>query len=149
MADLVTTITETVTLNGSLRGSSNVVTTSDVIDVSERITTCVQAKETVIATFDAAPWSSAGAIDRNNTVYVRVTNLDELQDVQLKITTATTSAIVTISAGQSFILSKAVDVIKGGISAATFGTLEDIDSLTIKPTSATLSARVALFVALQ
>tara|TARA_R110000803_G_scaffold25845_3_gene61725 strand:+ start:8648 stop:9097 length:450 start_codon:yes stop_codon:yes gene_type:complete len=149
MADLVTTITETVTLNGSLRGSSNVVTTSDVIDVSERITTCVFGKETVIATFDTAPWSTPGAIDKTNTVYVRVTNLDELQDVQLKITTATTSAMVTISAGQSFILSKAVNVIKGGNPVLAFGTLEDIVNLTIKPTSATLSARVALFVALQ
>ena len=31
MADLVTTISETVTLNGSLRGSSNSVTTTDII----------------------------------------------------------------------------------------------------------------------
>ena len=33
MADLVTTITETVTLNGSLRGSSNNLTTTNVVDV--------------------------------------------------------------------------------------------------------------------
>jgi hypothetical protein len=40
MADLVTTISETVTLNGSLRGSSNSVTTTDIVDVVERILTC-------------------------------------------------------------------------------------------------------------
>ena len=37
MADLVTTISETVTLNGALRGSSNVITTTGIVDVMERI----------------------------------------------------------------------------------------------------------------
>jgi hypothetical protein len=59
MADLVTTISETVTLNGSLRGSSNSVTTTDIVDVVERILTCTHTQTTTIAVFDAFPYSSA------------------------------------------------------------------------------------------
>jgi hypothetical protein len=51
MADLVTTISETVTLNGSLRGSSNSVTTTDIVDVVERIVTCTHSQTTTIAVF--------------------------------------------------------------------------------------------------
>ena len=50
MADLVTTISETVTLNGSLRGSSNSVTTTDIVDVVERIVTCTHSQTTTIKT---------------------------------------------------------------------------------------------------
>jgi hypothetical protein len=53
MADLVTTISETVTLNGSLRGSSNSVTTTGIVDVVERIVTCTHSQTTTIAVFDA------------------------------------------------------------------------------------------------
>ena len=63
MADLVTTISETVTLNGSLRGSTNSVTTTDIVDVVERIVTCTHSQTTTIAVFDAFPYSSAGAFD--------------------------------------------------------------------------------------
>ena len=41
MADLVTTLSESVTLNGSLRGSTNSVTTTGINDVFERIVTYV------------------------------------------------------------------------------------------------------------
>jgi hypothetical protein len=37
MANLVTTISESVSLNGALRGSTNSVTTTDIVDVFERI----------------------------------------------------------------------------------------------------------------
>ena len=40
MADLVTTLSESVTLNGSLRGSTNSVTTTGINDVFERIVLC-------------------------------------------------------------------------------------------------------------
>jgi len=58
MADLVTTISESVTLNGSVRGASNSVTTTGIVDVMERIVTCTQAQTTTIAVFDTNPYSS-------------------------------------------------------------------------------------------
>ena len=63
MADLVTTITETVTLNGATRGSSNTLTTTGVVDVLERILTCAHSNTTTVAVFNSTPHGSAGALD--------------------------------------------------------------------------------------
>ena len=65
MATLTTTITESVTLNGALRGSTNSVTTEGINDAFERIVTCAHSQTTTIATFAAAPYTSAEAIDRD------------------------------------------------------------------------------------
>ena len=53
MADLVTTITESVVVNGALRGSTNTVTTTGIIDTFERVITCPHSATTTIATFAA------------------------------------------------------------------------------------------------
>ena len=82
MADLVTTISEVVTLNGSLRGSSNSVTTTGIVDVMERIVTCTQSVTTTIAVFAALPSTSPGAIDVDRTRYIRVTNLDTTNNIE-------------------------------------------------------------------
>ena len=52
MADLVTTISESVVLNSSLRGSTNSVTTSGIGDVFERIVTCTHSQTTTVAVFN-------------------------------------------------------------------------------------------------
>ena len=44
MADLVTTLGESVILNGSTRGSTNSVTTTGIGDVFERIVTCTHSR---------------------------------------------------------------------------------------------------------
>ena len=55
MADLVTTISESVTLNGSVRGSTNTVTTTGIVDVFERILTCTHSQTTTVAVFNSTP----------------------------------------------------------------------------------------------
>jgi hypothetical protein len=113
MADLVTTISETVTLNGSLRGSSNSVTTTDIVDVVERILTCTHSQTTTIAVFDAFPYSSAGAFDVDRCRYIRVTNLDLENNIELAIVTTNTNYQVTITGGNSHVLSLAEAVAIG------------------------------------
>ena len=53
MADLVTTISETVVLNGAVRGSTNSVTVTSIADVFERIVTCPHSATTTISTFSS------------------------------------------------------------------------------------------------
>ena len=43
MANLITTISEGVTLNGSVRGTTNTITTTGIVDVFERILTCAHS----------------------------------------------------------------------------------------------------------
>ena len=146
MADLVTTVTETVTLNGALRGSTNTVTTTGIGDVLERIVTCAHSQTTTIATFAASPHTSAGAIDVDRTKYIRVTNLDANAEIELAVQTTTSSYTVTITAGNSHILSQGAAIALGEAGAPSFGTMLDIASLQVKPVGASYNPRVELFV---
>ena len=147
MADLVTTISEVVTLNGSLRGSSNSVTTTGINNVMERIVTCINGNVTTIATFATTPHTSAGAIDVENVRYVRVTNLDTTNSIELAIVTTGTNYQVTLTGGNSHILSIGEEVAIGEIDTSpAFGTLQDLASLQVSPKAA--DAQVELFVGL-
>ena len=106
MADLVTTLGESVILNGSTRGSTNSVTTTGIGDVFERIVTCTHSQTTTVAVFAASPHTSAGAIDVDRTKYIRVTNLDTVAEIELAIVTTASNYQVTITAGNSHILSQ-------------------------------------------
>ena len=85
MADLVTTISESVTLNGSLRGSTNSLTTTGIVDVFERILTCTHSQTTTVAVFGATPHASAGALDVENCKYFRISNLSTDQDIMVAL----------------------------------------------------------------
>lgn len=147
MADLVTTISESVTLNGAVRGSSNSVTTTGINNVMERIVTCINGNVTTIATFATTPHTSAGAIDVENVRYVRVTNLDTTNSIELAIVTTATNYQVTLTGGNSHILSIGEEVAIGETDTSpAFGTLEDLASLQVSPKVA--DAQVELFVGL-
>ena len=61
MADLTVTVTDSVTLNGAVRGSTNRLTVTSITDVFERIVTCPHSNTTTIATFNSNVYGSAGA----------------------------------------------------------------------------------------
>jgi len=148
MADLVTTITETVTLNGSLRGSSNTLTTANVVDVFERILTCTHSQTTTVAVFGSTPHSADGALDVENCKYLRVTNLSTDQDMKLALVTANTNYQVTVRAGGSHILFQAEEALIGEEDASpAFPTLEDLVTVEVRP-SATTDVQVEVFVGL-
>ena len=148
MADLVTTISETVTLNGSLRGSVNSVTTTGINDVFERIVTCTASVVTTVAVFDTLPSTSAGAIDVDRTKYVRVTNLETAIDIELAVQTTTSSYTVTVRAGGSHVLFSGDVIALGEVGAPTFGTMLNLASLQVQPTTA-VTARVEVFVGVE
>tara|TARA_R100000900_G_scaffold125853_1_gene100417 strand:+ start:216 stop:665 length:450 start_codon:yes stop_codon:yes gene_type:complete len=148
MANLITTISEGVTLNGSTRGSTNTVTTTGIVDVMERIVTCTHSQVTTIATFAAAPYTSAGAIDVDRTKYIRVTNLSDTEVVDIAIVTTNTNYQVVLTAGNSHILCQAdTTAIGEGDTSPAFGTLENVTSIQIKPRGSA-DAQVELFVGL-
>ena len=148
MADLVTTISETVTLNGSLRGSVNSLTTTGINDVFERIVTCTASVVTTIAVFDTLPSSSAGAIDVDRTKYVRVTNLETDVKIELAVVTQGTNYQVTIRPGGSHILYQGSEIALGEIDTTpSFLSMQNLSSLQVKPTTE-VDARVELFVGL-
>tara|TARA_Y100001973_G_C5142814_1_gene303836 strand:- start:3 stop:452 length:450 start_codon:yes stop_codon:yes gene_type:complete len=148
MADLVTTITETVTLNGSLRGSSNSVTTTGIVDVFERILTCAHSNTTTVAVFGSTPHSSAGALDVENCKYLRITNLSDDQDIKLALVTTNTNYQVNVRAGGSHVLFQAEEgAIGEEDTSPAFPTLEDIVTVQVRP-AATTDVQVEVFAGL-
>ena len=148
MADLTTTITENVVLNGSVRGSTNTLTTTGIVDVFERILTCTHTQTTTVAVFGSTPHSADGALDVENCKYLRITNLSDDQDMKVAYVTAATNYQVTVRAGGSHILFQAEEALIGVRDVTpAFPTLEDLVTVEVRP-SATTDVQVEIFAAL-
>ena len=148
MADLTTTITECVVLNGSTRGSTNVLTTANIVDVFERILTCTHSQTTTVAVFNSTPHGADGALDVENCKYFRITNLSTDEDMKVAFVTAATNYQVTVRAGGSHVLFQAEEaLIAEADTTPNFPTLEDLVTVEVRP-SATTDVQVEVFAAL-
>ena len=148
MADLTTTITENVVLNGSVRGSTNTLTTTGIVDVFERILTCTHSQTTTVAVFNSTPHGADGALDVENCKYLRLTNLSTDQDMKVAFVTSATNYQVTVRAGGSHILYQAEEALIGVRDVTpAFPTLEDLVTVEVRP-SATTDVQVEVFAAL-
>ena len=148
MADLVTTISESVTINGALRGSSNSLTVTGIEDTFERVVTCINGNVTTIATFGTQPYSSAGAIDIDRCKYIRITNLDEAAWIEVAIVTTASNYQVLLTPGTSHILAQAEAVaLAEEDTSPSFGTLENLASIQVQPVGVSFDPRVEIFAA--
>jgi len=148
MADLTVTLTESVTLNGSVRGTTNELTVTDIIDTFERIVTCIEGNVTTIATFAAQPYTSAGAIDIDRCKYIRVTNLDAAAWIELAIVTSASNYTVLLTPGESHILAQAeAAALAEEDTSPSFGTLENLASIQVKPVGSSFNPQVEIFTA--
>ena len=150
MANLVTTITESITLNGKERGSTNTLTIGSVTEIFHRIVTCPSGQDTTVATFQAATNTSDGALDLDNVKYIRLTNLDDSNPINLSLQvaggedgTANMSTTVLVAAGRSFIMGSPHDGIALDDDAASIVTsLADLESLLVDPSSNNVTVEV-------
>ena len=149
MADLTTSITESVTINGSVRGSTNSLTVTGINNVFERVVTCDHSQATKIAIFAAEPHTTNGAIDVNNVRYIRITNLDANGALTLSVQTTNTNFIQRLTPATSYVLARAEAVVIGeeDPDAAIGATLENVTALIIMPEGTTYNPDVELFIA--
>ena len=146
MADLTVTLTESVTLQGESRGSTNTLTIGSVESTLERIVTCPASQTTTVATFNSNVYGAAGAIDIEDTKYIRVTNLDSTNALELAVVGAATLYQVALKAGESHILGSPDDLMLAeGDTSPSFGTMADLGSLQVNPDSN--AVKVELFIA--
>ena len=104
MADLTTTITESLTLNGAPQGGTNTKTFTGINSASKRIFT-ITTNEATIATFSGAV-SSAGHYNDGTVRYIRITNLHATYFVALTLKNGSNDEFAfKLDAGQSFVLS--------------------------------------------
>ena len=150
MANLITTITESITLNGKERGSTNTLTIGSVTEIFHRIVTCPSGQDTTVATFQAATNTSDGALDLDNVKYIRLTNLDDSNPINLSLQvaggedgTANMSTTILVAAGRSFIMGAPHDGIALDDDAASIVTsLVDLESLLVDPSSNNVTVEV-------
>ena len=91
MAEFTSTISESVILNGAVRGSTQNVTISEIYNVAEKIMECPSGLKGDIGVTVIGNWASVTnpnhvmyqSYDFNDSKYVRVTNLDELQECEV------------------------------------------------------------------
>ena len=150
MATLTSTITETVTLNGKERGSEISLDIASVTQVMHRIVTCPANEDSTVANFHSATNVSDNAIAIGDVKYVRVTNLDTTNPVNLSLqvdagtdTAADESATILLAAGRSFVMG-AVDnaIAVSDANADIVTSLHDLESILIDPLANAVAVEV-------
>jgi|TARA_R100001594_G_scaffold138141_1_gene181629 hypothetical protein len=155
MADLTVTLTESVTLNGVDQGATTSLTVASVVETFKRIVSC--PTDTTIATFRSTVSDgslSDGALDVEDVRYIRVTNLDSTNPVNLSLqvdageddSAADESATILLEAGKSFIMGTPSDgVAVSDANATIVTTLHNLESILIDPL--TNEVAVEIFIA--
>ena len=137
MATLTVTITEAVTLNGASRGSTNTHTES-VTQIDHRIVTCLHSAEQTVVLFDSAV--AAGTIKDATLDYLRLTNLDNTNFVNVRVRGNNEEYFVKLEAGDSFILNNSV--MDANASGGASVSLANIDSIGIQADTASCDVEI-------
>ena len=156
MATLTSTITETVTLNGAARGSTNAVTISGVNDIYHRIVSCPDDVPLSLATFKSTVGVAIAEqlMDIELVKYIRITNLDASNPIILNLlidtgeddSAADLGASIEIEAGKSFLMGSPHESILVDDDAATVNVsnvaLMDLRSIHVDPVSEAVQVEV-------
>lgn len=142
-APLTVTITEAVSLNGYDQGSSSTLTIADITDVFKRIVTCTASQTTTVLTFNAAVHGAAGAIDLQDCKYIRLTNKDDTNAIEVAVVGAATLYQVELAAGESHILGNPDAVMLAEADTSpSFGSMADLASIQVNPGSNAVDVEV-------
>tara|TARA_R100000458_G_scaffold54018_1_gene56744 strand:+ start:1768 stop:2232 length:465 start_codon:yes stop_codon:yes gene_type:complete len=133
-ATLTVTVTETISLNGSAQGATNTFTIASIDEIFKRIVTCTASQTTTLLTFNAAVHGAAGAIDLEDCKYIRITNKDDTNALELAVVGAATLYQVILHPGQSHILGSPEDLMLAEADTSpSFGTMADLASIQVNP----------------
>ena len=151
-ATLSVTLSESITLGGTQYGGTKELSIASIKEVFKRIVRCVDDTDCTIATFQTATNTADNAIDLENVRYIRVTNLDDTNPMNLSLQiaggedgSANMSATHLVGAGQSFIMHTVHDGIAVSDANATLvDSLTDLESLLVDPLSEDIDVEVLI-----
>ena len=123
---LTSTITESISLNGHTYGNTITKTTALSGEVIQRVSS-VATSETTLLTLSTI--DSAGQIVGDDLKYIRITNLDDTNYIQLIFYTAAEHFSLKLDPNDSFVIMSNQMVAEADI---TMGTLEDMTSIGAK-----------------
>ena len=133
-ATMTVKITETIKLNGRDQGAETSLTIASVNEVMKRIVTCPASNTTTLLTFNSNVYGAAGALDTQDTKYIRITNLDDTNAVELAVVGAATLYQVSLAKGESHVLgTPSALMLAEADTSPSFGTMADIASIQVNP----------------
>tara|TARA_Y100000310_G_C20693393_1_gene823833 strand:+ start:25 stop:489 length:465 start_codon:yes stop_codon:yes gene_type:complete len=140
---LTVTLTEAISLNGYDQGASNSITIDSIANVLKRIVSCTASQTTTIATFAASVHTSVHALDVDDVKYIRVTNLDDTNALELAVVGAATLYQIELAAGESHILGNPDAIMLAEADTSpSFGTMADIASLQVRPNGSAIDVEI-------
>ena len=133
-ATLSVTITESITLGGTQFGGTKTLEITGINEAYKRIVKCANSQTTTIATFNGNAFAADNALDLEDAKYIRITNLDDTNSVELAIVGAATLYQIRLNAGETHILGAPDDLMLAEADTTpSFGTMADIASIQVNP----------------
>lgn len=152
MATLTVSLSEKLELNGKNVGGEQRFSIASVTQAYQRIVTCPANNDTTVAAFQTAVHTADNAIDLEDTKYIRVTNIDEANEVVLSLQisnnengTADGSTSILLAAGQSYVMGAIHEGVACDSTTATVITdtaMHDLESIIIDPKANDVSVEV-------
>ena len=143
-ANLKVKITEEVMLYGKDQGGTTELTIASIKDVSKRIVTIAADDDATVLVFKSTTASADGALDKDTVKYIRITNLDDSNSVNISLqldsdednSAADLSVTHLLEAGRSFMMGTPDEAVHADDDAATIVTaLTDLESIIVDPGS--------------
>jgi hypothetical protein len=142
-ATLTITVTEEITLNGSVNGATNTREVT-VNEIFKRIVTCPASQETTVLKFASAVNVASGDLAVGDCKYLRITNKDSANSCKVGYTTAATNFQVTLGPGESNVFGAPLALCIGddASGAPAFGTLANLVSVIVDPAANAIDVEV-------
>ena len=143
MATLKVKIQEDIVLDNQDYSSKRVLEISSIDEIYKRIVTCPASQTTTVVVFNSDVYGANGAVDVEDSKYIRITNLDSSNAVEIGLTGAATNYQVTLAAGQSHILGSADDLLLAEADTSpSFGTMTDLGKISCRPNGSAVNLEV-------
>lgn len=141
-ATLTITVTEEITLNGLDYGDTNTLAIGSINEISSRIVNVDTSAARTLLDFDTAVGS--GQYILANIKYIRITNVDDANYVELVINGASNnSCCFKLEAGKTFMVGAGSSVVEANDSAAiTSASFANLDTITAKANTAAVDLQV-------
>ena len=146
MATLKVKIQEDIILGNQDYGSKKTFEIGSIDQIYRRIVTIPADTTTTIIDFDAAVSSAAGALDVDDVRYLRITNLDSSNNINVGVIGASDSAQFVVPAGQSLLFGNTASFMLGETDTSpAFTSFESLSHIMVDSDSNTVN--VELYVA--
>ena len=146
MATLKVKIQEDIVLGNQDYGSKRTLEIGSINEIMKRVVTCAASQTTTIAVFNSNAYGAAGAIDIEDSRYIRITNLDSSNYVLLSLEASSHWAQVKVEAGKSFILGTA-NGFDNVDTSTNYGSYSAVDITRIKAQANTAAVDLEVFIA--